>query len=257
MKKCVQCGSEFPDDYLFCLKDGADLVGLDVDTVATEPVDPDGDETPTIAASAEHVPLPETVSFSVSTPVATGTSSIVDLPADPPQIDSPAESFDLKNVWNNPQIIVPVGALLIVVIVVIAVAMSGSGGGSSSVLTTQTPEANKARSVTYATSTPASTPMANTAESSDSDYRIGKYATLDTNLRLRSASNKFASIVGVHYKGARIRVLETDEYDTPEGYSTWFRVEVVEDGCDAEGNLGCGHEGDTSGWMNAKYVTME
>jgi uncharacterized membrane protein len=53
----------------------------------------------------------------------------------------------------------------------------------------------------------------------DEDYRIGKIAMIDTNLVLRSASNKTASQVGVHYQGAKVRVLEIDEYDTADGYS--------------------------------------
>ncbi len=250
MKKCLQCGAAFPDDYLFCLKDGADLIAAAADeSQVQQPAGP--------SVATDPVPF-----RSPGTEPSVESPAVPSVPNDPAPFGSITAGSDLDSLWKNPQIIVPIGALLLVVIVVIAVARSGGNSETkTSSMSTPTPAANKARSAAYSNPTTApdanANENANAVDASDSDYRIGRYATLDTNLRLRSASNKFASIVGVHYKGARIRVLETDEYDTPDGYSTWFRVDVVRDGCDAEGNLGCGHEGETSGWMNARYVTME
>ncbi len=93
--------------------------------------------------------------------------------------------------------------------------------------------------------------------SAESPTEETSFGLLSTNLRLRGGPTNSAEIIGVHYQGARVRILETQSYDTPDGFSTWYRVEVIEYGCDAQGVLGCGSEGANTGWMNARFIIRE
>ena len=74
----------------------------------------------------------------------------------------------------------------------------------------------------------------------------------------------YADIIGVHYQGAQIEVLEETSYDTEDGPSTWYRVRVIKNGCDREGKMGCGNDLDGKqgkaamvGWMNARHITLD
>lgn len=79
-----------------------------------------------------------------------------------------------------------------------------------------------------------------------------------------AASNMYAEILGVHYQGAQVEVLEETSYDTEDGPSTWYRVRVVRNGCDREGVMGCGNDlngkqgkAAMEGWMNARHITLD
>jgi hypothetical protein len=93
----------------------------------------------------------------------------------------------------------------------------------------------------------------------------GRTGRLTTNQRIRSDSNRYAEILGVHYQGAKVEILDETTYSTEDGtLSTWYRVRVLEDGCDREGTMGCGNDLDgvpgqaaTEGWMNARYIAVD
>lgn len=96
----------------------------------------------------------------------------------------------------------------------------------------------------------------------------GRTGRLTRNMNIRSAGNRTAEIIGTHYQGARIRVLDETSYSTNEGWSTWFKVEVLEDGTDSEGRYGYGNnwergdnfgwmEAQRVGWMNSRYITLD
>jgi hypothetical protein len=96
---------------------------------------------------------------------------------------------------------------------------------------------------------------------------IGREGHLTQNTNIRSGSNRSAEVRGTHYQGARVKILDVDTYSTPDGVSTWFRVEVLQDGCDSQGQLGCGNnrerdgyfgwmEAEKAGWANAKYISL-
>lgn len=92
---------------------------------------------------------------------------------------------------------------------------------------------------------------------------IGRKGRLLTNQRIRSAPNLNGEILGVHYKGALIKVLEVSSYSTEEGYMTWYRVQVLENGCDTEGIRGCGNDlfdspgmAAMEGWTSAKNIAL-
>jgi hypothetical protein len=93
---------------------------------------------------------------------------------------------------------------------------------------------------------------------------VGRTGRLSTNQRIRSASNRYSEILGVHYRGARVLILGVESYNTEYGYSTWYRVKVIENGCDQEGIRGCGNDlnemlgqAAMEGWMNAKYIILD
>jgi hypothetical protein len=216
MKKCQKCGTEFPDEYQFCLKDGSDLIVL---------------------LMQQSEPMSKNVEFAETLLVE-------------------QEVFSISKQLENPLVKIGLGFGVIVLIAFFISLYNSSSKPANAV--TQYSNANTNLAFNPGRNIATNTaPPANAVSSGDSDYRIGKTGRLDTNLVMRSASNKNASQSGVHYQGARIQVLGVDEYDTVNGFSTWFLVQVIEDGCDAKGQLGCGHEGNSEGWMNARYITLE
>lgn len=109
----------------------------------------------------------------------------------------------------------------------------------------------------------------NTMNSNSSSSNIGKKGRLITNLRIRSAPNKNAEILGTHYQNARIEVVDSTSFYAEDGeYVTWYKVRVLENGCDTEGKNGCGNdierdgykyygEAEMEGWMNSKYIRLD
>jgi hypothetical protein len=89
---------------------------------------------------------------------------------------------------------------------------------------------------------------------------IGREGRLTTNANLRSASNKNASSIGIHFQSAKVRISNVEFYDTADGVSTWYKIKVIEYGCDTQGNLGCGKNAQNDadeGWVNAKVVRLD
>lgn len=88
---------------------------------------------------------------------------------------------------------------------------------------------------------------------------IGREGRLSTNLNIRSAPNKTALSIGIHFQNAKVKVLAVESYDTSEGLTNWYKVKILEYGCDAMGQLGCGKNNSSDsdeGWVNGKYVTL-
>ncbi len=94
---------------------------------------------------------------------------------------------------------------------------------------------------------------------------VGRTGSLTTNQNIRSESHKTAESLGVHYQGARIEVLDERTYTTDDGTSaTWYRVKVLENGCDQTTGMGCGNDlygmpgqAASVGWMNAKNLSLD
>lgn len=89
---------------------------------------------------------------------------------------------------------------------------------------------------------------------------VGREGRLTTNANLRSASNKNASSIGIHFQSAKVRISNVEFYDAADGVSTWYKVKVTEYGCDTQGNLGCGKNAQNDadeGWVNAKVVRLD
>lgn len=102
------------------------------------------------------------------------------------------------------------------------------------------------------------------ASPKSTDPRIGRSGYLITNSHIRSSSNRYAQDLGVHYQNATVRVLDVEEYPTNDDVAVWFRVQVIENGCDVEGYMGCGNDlNGTSGaaamqgWMSGKNIALK
>lgn len=117
--------------------------------------------------------------------------------------------------------------------------------------------ANAMNSAVNAANTAANT-MANTANNSASTSQRTGRLTTDSNLR--SESNKDSASLGIHYKGAKIRILDETSFTNDTGeLSTWYKIRVTEYGCSVNANLGCGKDPNSSdeGWVNAKNVLID
>lgn len=91
---------------------------------------------------------------------------------------------------------------------------------------------------------------------SSSNERTGR---LTTDMNLRIEPKKDAASVGIHFRGAKVRILDETSYETEGQTSTWYKIKVYETGCSANANLGCGKNSPNDadeGWVNAKLVLL-
>lgn len=98
---------------------------------------------------------------------------------------------------------------------------------------------------------------------------IGRKGRLTTNLNLRIAPDRYAETRGTHYENARLEILDSASFYADDGeYVTWYKVKILQNGCDRVGTNGCGNnwerngykgygEAETEGWMNSKYIVLE
>jgi hypothetical protein len=161
-----------------------------------------------------------------------------------------------KKRQNNILVAAVVAAVVAGTIIAGAIIYTSQSGSKPS--GTPTPTASKpSPSPTAATPRPTATATAPPA--------AGKTGHLTTNQRIRSDSNRVAEILGVHYRGAKVEILDEITYTTEDGTpATWYRVRVLEDGCDMENKRGCGNNLDEvpgqaarEGWMNAKFIALD
>ncbi len=103
----------------------------------------------------------------------------------------------------------------------------------------------------------ATTVNSNTSTSnSSSNERTGR---LTTDMNLRIEPKKDASSVGIHFRGAKVRILDETSYESEGQTSTWYKIKVYETGCSANASLGCGKNSPNDadeGWVNAKLVLL-
>jgi len=104
---------------------------------------------------------------------------------------------------------------------------------------------------------PTNNNSSNTPTSNSSSNERTGHLTTDTNLR--SEAKKDGASVGIHFRGAKVRVLDQTSYESEGQASTWYKVKVYEYGCSANANLGCGKNSPNDadeGWVNAKLVLL-
>ncbi|MFN2453490.1 MAG: WG repeat-containing protein [Pyrinomonadaceae bacterium] len=122
---------------------------------------------------------------------------------------------------------------------------------------TTTTTVTSSNSVNTANMSGTTTTNTNTSTSnSASNERTGR---LTTDMNLRSDPNKDAASVGIHFRGAKVRILDETSYVSEGQTSTWYKVKVYEYGCSANANLGCGKNSPNDGeegWVNAKLVLL-
>ena len=302
MKTCPQCNLSYQDDYLFCLTDGNTLkdksgeqetrlanrlvfsemaAGQSAESMAACSVCGLANRAnskfckkcggPLAAANVSGAPA----SPAAGQPFGFGMSSD-NPPFQPVQNRYARERAFQSPVFTPPSVIgqqyaaangrknqtnILIAAVVIgAAIVAGAVIYSSQAGSNKPASNTSNANTNKPAANTVANARNA--PAQNTTPVSP---LIGRKGRLTTNQRIRSDSHKNAGILGVHYQGALIEVLEVKSYYTEDGtYATWYRVRVLEDGCDREGRMGCGNDlnempgqAASEGWMNAKNISLD
>jgi hypothetical protein len=149
-----------------------------------------------------------------------------------------------------------------VVFFAVSAAMISALGDEPTASSNSAANANRSNSNSYArqtTNRPASNTVSNSyntsTSSSSSSSRSGRTGTLTIDVNLREYASKDATKVGTHYRGARIRVLETAEVPNDEGStSTWYRIEVLSYGTSMDPNnsgLDKDPGSEDEGWINS------
>jgi hypothetical protein len=275
MKTCPQCATAYEEDYIFCLNDGKALI--------EEPAETETVYSNTVPIQVT-VPVSENVIYCETCGTENGENSNYCKKCGRPlgvATGGDASSGFGQAAYNEqvpqpqPIIIQPVrrnyswlfAGIAIIAVLISAITLIGAvvyiswtNPERNAAPPPPQPSANKAGNAV----TPANREIKTPANSATQSPLIGRIGHLTTNQRIRIASNRYSEIVGVHYMNAEIEVLDVDSYPTDEGDSTWYRVRVLENGCDAEGILGCGNDlngvsGQAAmvGWMNARYIDLD
>jgi hypothetical protein len=101
---------------------------------------------------------------------------------------------------------------------------------------------------------------ANTNTSSPIASGGGKTGHLTMDANLRSDPNKDSASMGIHFRGAQVRVIEQTSYVRDNEVTTWYKIHVYKYGCSNNANLGCGKNAPSDvdeGWVNAKLVLLD
>ena len=101
---------------------------------------------------------------------------------------------------------------------------------------------------------------ANTNAPSSNSSGGGRTGHLTMDANLRSDPNKDAASVGIHFRGAQVRVLEQTSYVRDNEVTTWYRIRVYKYGCSNNTKLGCGKNTPNDadeGWVNSKLVLLD
>ncbi len=128
-------------------------------------------------------------------------------------------------------------------------------------LSKENPQAstNTKQQIDVSVTTPTNTnrPVANTNTMPAQAEQSGRLAT-DSNIR--SEANKDAASLGIHFKNAKIKILDEKSYLRDGENVTWYRIQVTEYGCSVDANLGCGKNSPSDsdeGWVNAKNILLD
>ena len=294
MKTCPQCSTIYEDDYLFCLADGNTLINESgeqetriVNRVVFSEITA-GRQTGEAKTNCPSCGLSNRLNSKFCKKCGTGLSAAFSsgeayqpLGSRSPLFQQVQNKYDETRAFRSPVFTPPAASgqqhaaasgrkgqtNLLVAVVVIAAAIiggaviyssqTGSGGTAS-----KSQYVNKANSPANSASNSRNASAQNTMRSSAA---IGRTGRLTTNVRIRSDSHKDSASLGVHYHNARIEVLDEKSFTTSDGdYATWYRVRVLENGCDIEGRMGCGNDlneipgqAATEGWMNAKNISLD
>lgn len=253
MKTCTTCSRQFPDEFEFCLTDGTNLFKN------IEQVVPLSAVTQTwkfCGKCAEPVSAEYLFCKKCGTP--RGDSKPVELPV--------TESYIASTFGEKEKIVI--GSILGIVIFGGAIFWLSASSNSSSqtnnyanVNKSNTNANNKIR-VNPQFTLPGNT--SNTNYSTPNNYGSTtnkKTGRLTTDSNIRDESNKDAISLGIHFKGAKVEVLDETSYYRDDGeYVIWYRVKVMEYGCSVDQNLGCGKNSNydsDEGWINAKNILLD
>lgn len=299
MKACPQCSSVYDDDYVFCLTDGNALLEDEgeQETVVVQrfsmPQIEIGSDTGVFCVSCGKDNKPNSKfckkcggpitaqNVNVQSPQLVGDQvSLHESMIGSQSYQGSQHRYKETNAFQSPVFRPPPVSLkqnsrtdtkknqTIILIAAVAVGVAIVVGA---VVYSSRADANKSGSNSLSSGNrktvagSASAKRNGDAGNTDRSPNVGRFGHLTTNQRIRSDSNRYAEILGVHYQGARIEVSEERSFNTEDGsYVTWYRVRILENGCDVEGRLGCGNDRDgisgqaaNEGWMNAKYISLD
>lgn len=276
MKTCPQCQAVYEEDYVFCLMDGGALYDNDgeTETVYKRSIPTPGGPMPATPFYCDSCGI-ENRSTSrfckkCGAPIATIASGGGQPLPDPAIYTQQAVSAPPLQ-QNNSKLyagIAVVAILLCVATVIGAVAfVIWSNSKQTTNSANGSPAANNTTKPTLSNRNPNVNKPANNANAQANTNLaavVGRKGHLTTNQRIRVSSNRYSEVLGVHYRNAKVEILEVTSYMTEDGMSTWYRVRVLENGCDAEGKRGCGNDlngvsGQAAheGWMNAKFINLD
>lgn len=263
MKVCPTCQNQYPEDCSFCLRDGSTLVkaineveylGAVTQTLhfcgnCSQPVSPDfafckkcGTPQNHYARHVDPPPIPATATVDVS--VSAGA-------VPQPWIEQNKTVLIIGTI---------IAATIVIALMIYFVSQGDNQTGTANTVSNRSNgNANlAAKPAANAPTNNANRAAVNQSSSSTSPSLTGEFGT---DLNIRAEPNKLAASLGIHFRGAKFRVIESTSFQTPEGeMSTWYRVTITEYGCSMDANLGCGKNspGDSdTGWINAKYVTLD
>lgn len=255
---CVSCGLANRANSKFCKKCGTPLTGQSPSGGLTPPAS----EAP-FGVGRFHSPA--------VAPLRSFPSSGPDqMVAFQPSTFTPPQSIqtDRSPHMNRQRNIAVITVLACVLIVIAALVFNSQTATNKPAITTaSTPSPNRAANTASTPNTVSNVPVTNAPPVSAQSV-IGRTGRLTTNLQLHSGSTKYDEIVGTHYEGARIQVLDAKSYDPGDGVVTWYKVRVVENGFDRKTGHGKGNnwerngnfgwmEANMEGWMNSKYIVLE
>lgn len=255
MKTCPNCQRQFNDDYNFCLKDGSALITTANQTAPFTGVTQSLNFCGNCAAlmSAEYTFCKNCGtqrSKFEGQKIITGEENLT------------ATSSQWQWFENNKPLVI-IGSLVVILPLLIGVIVYSSSSNSNS-QTISNANANKAivinstRNTNYGYTTNSNyAPSNQTYSSSTTNGKTGRFTT---DLNIRDAPNKDSYTLGIHFKDAKVEILETTSYELNGAVSTWHKIRVTEYGCSKDASLGCGKNSPSDadeGWVNAKYILLD
>jgi hypothetical protein len=300
MKVCPQCNTEYPDDYVFCLTDGNTLTdesGEQETLFRNKIVFPEKTSalSPDLLVECVACGLANRANSKFCKKCGSSLAAVDvsqgPIPPAPNQafgfglmpenqrFQNPQKTYDETRAFQSPVFAPPTTSgqrpaannnqkqtkILIAAVVAGVILVVGA------VIYSSQPDSKKAGSNSVSsnlnkpgTSTPTAGRNNAATVTNSSSSVVGRKGHLTTNQRIRSDSNRYAEILGVHYQAAKVEILDEKTYSTEDGSATWYRVRVLENGCDRGGAMGCGNDlngmsgqAAMEGWMNAKYLSLD
>ena len=232
--KCPKCSAAASDNSKYCRVCAFDLTEANVSALQAQP---SFTELPSQSSHISGV-YPVQSETDVNGSPASSTELFT--------METPANSPPSKNVKI-------IGGVVLAVVGVLAVVFAFTSPSSKTESGNLISSSNK--------NLPANSYRADSSSyTSSAPPTSSKTGRLITDLNVRDAPNKEAFSVGIHFKNARVEVLEETSYELNGAVSTWYKIRVYETGCSVDANLGCGKNSPSDsdeGWVNSKYILLD
>lgn len=266
MQICLQCGTENPTSSAFCGKCRYQLRG----DVTVAKLGTDVNKTQMLGSLCPNcsTPVPPESDFCGECGQAVKKAFTPPPPPPPPKKSSadvltyeaqtsPIATRSPNNNMRN--IVIGIGAVFaFFIIIAIFSNASKSPGGSYNTNTSSNTAANSNSRVSNSRSskTTSEVSVSKTPNKSSSDSRIGKTGTLSRDTNLRESASKDSYLVGTHYRGAKVTILDVTTVPNSLGGTTdWYKIEVTSYGSsmapDKYGENGKDPGSGDVGWVNS------